>query len=220
LDQKEEPPFDKFGIGGYGLRVAWIYALALGYALGSIPFGLILTRLTGAGDLRAIGSGNIGATNVLRTGRKGLAAATLLLDLAKGFLAVFIAWRLWPDAPSPAPASLAALGAVLGHCFPVWLGFKGGKGVATLAGVAFGLAWPIGLAYAATWLGLLAVTRISSVSGMSAAVAAPLVALATGHAALAPVLAVLALLVVWLHRANIARLRAGTEPRVGSTKDA
>jgi glycerol-3-phosphate acyltransferase PlsY len=203
-----------------GWTVDWIYALALGYALGSIPFGLILTRLTGAGDLRAIGSGNIGATNVLRTGRKGLAAATLLLDLGKGFVAVFLAWRLWPELPSPPPASLAALGAVLGHCFPVWLGFKGGKGVATLAGVAFGLAWTIGLAYALTWLGLLAVTRISSVSGMSAAIVAPLAAVATGHGALAPVLVALAALVIWLHRANIARLRAGTEPRVGSKKGA
>jgi glycerol-3-phosphate acyltransferase PlsY len=191
----------------------WIYALVTGYLLGSIPFGLILTRLTGAGDLRAIGSGNIGATNVLRTGRKGLAAATLLLDMAKGLLAVLIAWRFWP-----AGAGLAALGAVLGHCFPVWLGFKGGKGVATMMGVALGLAWPIGLAYAVTWLGMLAVTRISSLGGMSAAVVAPLAALATGHADLAPVLAALAVLVLFLHRANIARLRAGTEPRVGGSK--
>jgi acyl phosphate:glycerol-3-phosphate acyltransferase len=181
-------------------RVEWTYALLLGYALGSVPFGLVLTRLTGAGDLRAIGSGNIGATNVLRTGRKGLAAATLLLDMAKGLAAVLIAWRLWPEA-----AGFAALGAVLGHCFPVWLKFRGGKGVATLMGVALGLAWPIGLAYAVTWLGMLAITRVSSLSGMSAAVVAPLAA----------VLAALAVLVLWLHRANIARLRAGTEPKVG-----
>src|SRR5262249_14379308 len=134
----------------------WVLALLLGYALGSIPFGLILTRVTGAGDLRAIGSGNIGATNVLRTGRKGLAAATLLLDLGKGLLAVLLAWRFWPEAASPPPAVLAALGAVVGHCFPVWLGFKGGKGAATLMGVSLGLAWPIALAYALTWLGMLA----------------------------------------------------------------
>src|ERR1700712_3338347 len=127
----------------------WVLSLLLGYALGSIPFGLILTRLTGAGDLRTIGSGNIGATNVLRTGRKGLAAATLLLDMAKGFLAVALAWHLWPGVAAPPPASLAALGAVLGHCFPIWLGFRGGKGVATMMGVALGLAWPIGAAYAA-----------------------------------------------------------------------
>lgn len=188
----------------------WIAALVLGYALGSIPFGLILTRLFQAGDLRAIGSGNIGATNVLRTGRKGLAAATLLLDLGKGLVAVLAAHALLPGAES-----LAAAGAILGHCFPVWLKFKGGKGVATLMGVALGLAWPIGLAYAVTWLGLLAITRISSLAGMSAAVVAPIAALVTGYGEYAPVLAVLALLVLWLHRANIARLRAGTEPRVG-----
>ena len=135
----------------------WLYALLLGYLLGSIPFGILLTRLTGAGDLRAIGSGNIGATNVLRTGRKGLAAATLLLDLGKGLAAVLIAYRLFPGFPD-----LAALGAVIGHCFPVWLKFRGGKGVATLMGVSLGLAWPIGLAYAVVWLGMLAIVRISS----------------------------------------------------------
>jgi glycerol-3-phosphate acyltransferase PlsY len=191
----------------------WVLALLLGYGLGSIPFGLILTRLTGAGDLRAIGSGNIGATNVLRTGRKGLAAATLLLDMAKGLLAVLLAWRLWPEG-----AGYAALGAVLGHCFPVWLRFRGGKGVATMMGVSLGLAWPIGLAYAVAWLGVLAVTRISSLGGMTAAVAAPVAALATGHAEFVLVLAALAVLVLFLHRANIARLRAGTEPRVGGSK--
>jgi glycerol-3-phosphate acyltransferase PlsY len=185
----------------------------LGYALGSIPFGLILTRLTGAGDLRAIGSGNIGATNVLRTGRKGLAAATLLLDAGKGLLAVLLAWRLWPEVPG-----FAALGAVLGHCFPVWLRFKGGKGVATMIGVSFGLAWPIGLAYVLVWAGVFAATRISSLGGMSAAVIAPVAALATGHPQFAPVLAALAVLVLWLHRANIARLRAGAEPKVGGGK--
>jgi len=193
----------------------WLIALCAGYALGSIPFGLILTRLGGSGDLRAIGSGNIGATNVLRTGRKGLAAATLLLDMGKGWLAVWLAWRLWPDA-----ASVAAAGALLGHCFPVWLQFRGGKGVATLMGVSLGLAWPIGLAYAITWIALLVVTRISSLAGMTAAVAAPIAALATGHAALAPVLAGLAAIVVVLHRENIERLRAGTEPRIGGGKPA
>lgn len=193
-----------------GWHMAWIIALLLGYALGSIPFGLILTRLFQAGDLRSIGSGNIGATNVLRTGRKGLAAATLLLDLGKGLVAVLAARTLFPGMES-----LAAAGAILGHCFPVWLRFKGGKGVATLMGVALGLAWPIGLAYAATWIGLLAATRISSLAGMTAAVVAPIAAIATGHGHYAPVLALLALLVLWLHRANIARLRTGTEPRVG-----
>lgn len=185
----------------------------MGYLLGSIPFGLLLTRLTGAGDLRAIGSGNIGATNVLRTGRKGLAAATLLLDLGKGFAAVWLA-RLMPG-------ELAALGgfaAVVGHCFPIWLKFRGGKGVATLMGVSLGLAWPIGLVYAAVWLGMLAMTRISSLGGMSAAVAAPFAALAFGHPEYATALAVLAALILWLHRANIGRLREGMEPRVGSKK--
>jgi glycerol-3-phosphate acyltransferase PlsY len=191
----------------------WIAAFLIGYALGAIPFGLILTRTFRAGDLRSIGSGNIGATNVLRTGRKGLAVATLLLDMGKGLLAVSLAWRFLPEA-----VSLAAVGAILGHCFPVWLRFKGGKGVATLMGVALGLAWPIGVAYAVTWLGLLAVTRISSLAGMSAAGVAPIAALLTGHGDLAPVLVLLAVLVLWLHRANIARLRAGTEPKVGSAK--
>lgn len=186
-------------------------ALALGYLLGSVPFGLILTKAFNAGDLRSIGSGNIGATNVLRTGNKGLAAATLLLDLAKGLLAVWLAWRWFPEF-----AGMAALGAVLGHCFPVWLKFKGGKGVATTMGVSLGLAWPLGLAYAATWLVMLAVTRISSLSGMTAALAVPVVAWATGNTELVPVLGAIALIVLMLHRANIARLRAGTEPKIGS----
>jgi acyl phosphate:glycerol-3-phosphate acyltransferase len=180
------------------------------YLLGSVPFGLLLTRLFGAGDLRAIGSGNIGATNVLRTGRKGLAAATLLLDLAKGAAAVMLA-----RAYLPGSEALAALAAVIGHCFPLWLRFNGGKGVATTMGVSLGLAWPIGLAYAVVWLGVLAATRISSLGGLSAVIAAPIAALLTGHGGYAPVLAALALLVLWLHRANIARLRAGTEPRIG-----
>jgi glycerol-3-phosphate acyltransferase PlsY len=189
----------------------WLFALGLAYLLGSIPFGLILTRLSGGGDLRAIGSGNIGATNVLRTGNKGLAAATLLLDLAKGFLAVWLAARWWPEFPG-----MGAIGAVVGHCFPVWLRFKGGKGVATTMGVALGLAWPVGLAYALVWLGMLAATRISSLAGMSAAVAAPVAALLTGRPQLAPVLAAIAVIVLTLHRENIARLRAGTEPKIGS----
>ncbi|PEQ11474.1 acyl-phosphate glycerol 3-phosphate acyltransferase [Novosphingobium sp. PC22D] len=188
----------------------WILGLLLGYLLGAIPFGLLITRLAGAGDLRAIGSGNIGATNVLRTGRKGLAAVTLLLDLAKGLAAVLLAARFLPGAE---PA--AAFGAFLGHCFPVWLGFRGGKGVATTAGVAFGLAWPVGLLYAFVWLILLGTTRVSSVAGMTAAVAAPVAALASGDRDAAAVLALIALVVLVQHRENIARLRAGTEPRIG-----
>jgi glycerol-3-phosphate acyltransferase PlsY len=191
----------------------WVFALLTGYALGSIPFGLLLSLAAGQGDIRRIGSGNIGATNVLRTGNKGLAAATLLLDLLKGFGAVVLAAHLWP-----AVAALAALGAVLGHCFPVWLKFKGGKGVATTAGVCFGLWWPIGLAYAAVWLGLLAITRISSASGMSAAVAAPVAAAVLSRFDLVPVLAAIALIVVLLHRANIGRLLRGEEPRIGRAK--
>lgn len=188
-------------------------AAALGYLLGSVPFGLLLTRLTGAGDLRAIGSGNIGATNVLRTGRKGLAAATLLLDLAKGFAAVWIGRWMAPEL-----APIAGAAAVIGHCFPVWLRFKGGKGVATLMGVSLGLAWAIGGVYAAVWLGMLALTRVSSLGGMSAAVAAPIAAWALGYPAFVPVLVGLAVLVLFLHRANIARLLAGTEPKVGAKK--
>ena len=195
------------------MAMNWLYALALGYALGSVPFGLLLTRAFGAGDLRSIGSGNIGATNVLRTGRKGLAAATLLLDALKGLAAVLLAYRLFPEV-----AGLAALGAILGHCFPVWLGFKGGKGVATMMGISLGLGWPIGATYAAVWLAVLGLTRISSLAGMSAAIAAPIAAWATGHAGLAPILAVIAALVLWLHRGNIARLQAGTEARLGDGK--
>lgn len=188
-----------------------LLAIAAAYLLGSIPFGLLLTRVTGAGDLRAIGSGNIGATNVLRTGRKGLAAATLLLDLLKGAAAVWLARAFLPGSEA-----LVALAAVVGHCFPVWLRFRGGKGVATTMGVALGLAWPIGLVYALVWLGLLATVRISSVGGMIAAISAPIAALVIGRADYALVLAIIAALVVVLHRANIARLLAGTEPRIGS----
>ncbi|QZP07308.1 glycerol-3-phosphate 1-O-acyltransferase PlsY [Caenibius sp. WL] len=188
----------------------WFAAFLIAYVLGSIPFGLLLTRLAGTEDLRSIGSGNIGATNVLRTGRKGLAAATLLLDLIKGLAAVWAAGYFFPGTEG-----LAALAAVIGHCFPVWLKFRGGKGVATTAGIAFGLGWPIGLAYALVWLGTLALTRISSLAGISAAVVLPLAASALGRIAIVPWLAAIAALVVFLHRANIARLRNGTEPRVG-----
>ena len=191
----------------------WLLAALLGYGLGSIPFGLILTRAAGLGDVRSIGSGNIGATNVLRTGNKKVAAATLLLDGLKGFVAVWLAWRLFPEVPG-----FAALGAVLGHCFPVWLGFKGGKGVATTAGVCFGLAWPIGVAYAVGWLATLAITRISSVAGMVAVIAAPVAAAVLDRMELVPVLAAITLIVVLLHRENIARLMKGEEPKVGTKR--
>ncbi|MEO6041588.1 MAG: glycerol-3-phosphate 1-O-acyltransferase PlsY [Croceibacterium sp.] len=188
----------------------WLIALLLGYLIGSIPFGLLLAHAAGEGDIRRIGSGNIGATNVLRTGNKALAAAVLALDVGKGFFVVWLAGRYWPEA-----AGFAALGAVLGHCFPAWLRFRGGKGVATAAGVCFGLGWPIGLAYAAVWLALLGITRRSSLAGMSAALAAPIAAAVLGRFELVPVLAAIAAIVIGLHRANIARLRAGTEPRIG-----
>ena len=196
-----------------GTEIVWIppaAALLIGYLLGSIPFGVILTRAFGAGDLRTIGSGNIGATNVLRTGRKGLAAATLLLDAAKGAAAVLIVERLFPG-----NAPLAAAGAFVGHCYPVWLGFRGGKGVATLMGIVLALHWPLGLVYAVVWLGMLALLRYSSLAGMVAAIAAPVAAAALDLFDLVPMLIALALLVIWKHRANIERLLGGTEPRIG-----
>lgn len=188
-----------------------IFALGLGYLLGSIPFGLILTRLFGAGDLRAIGSGSIGATNVLRTGRKDLAAATVLLDAGKGIVAVFIA-AAW----LPGFAGWAAVGAVIGHCFPIWLRFRGGKGFATAAGVCLALSWQVMLVCAAVWAAALALSRISSVSSLAAVIAAPLTAWLFGFHHLVPVMIAIAAIVVVQHRANIARLRAGTEPKVDS----
>jgi glycerol-3-phosphate acyltransferase PlsY len=189
-------------------------ALVLGYLLGSIPFGLLLTRIGGAGDLRAIGSGNIGATNVLRTGRKGLAAATLLLDVAKGAAAVWLARRINPDF-----ALLGGLGAFAGHCYPVWLRFRGGKGVATFLGIALALAWPVGLVYAGVWLAVLGLFRYSSVGGMAAAVSAPVAAALWSEFEMAILFLAFALIVLWKHRANIERLLSGDEPRVGQKTD-
>jgi len=185
-------------------------AALLGYLLGSIPFGLLLTKLGGAGDIRDIGSGNIGATNVLRTGRKGLAALTLLLDLLKGLAAVLIARQLFPGYEV-----FAAVSAFFGHLYPVWLGFKGGKGVATYAGILFGLNWPLGLIYGAVWIGMLLLTRISSLSGLIAAAAAPLAAVFFGSVTIVIPLVACSLIVFWKHRENIQRLMAGTEPRIG-----
>lgn len=198
-----------------------IYLLiAAAYLLGSIPFGVVLTRMFGAGDLRRIGSGNIGATNVLRTGRKELAVATLLLDGAKGAVAVLLARHVLPELGQDG-AMIAGAAAMIGHCYPVWLRFRGGKGIATLLGVALALAWPIGLVFAAVWLGTVLLARISSLGGMAGAVAAPVAALAFGYPTYAVGLAGLAVIVLWRHRENIARLRAGTEPRVGAgRKDA
>lgn len=193
-------------------------ALALGYLLGSIPFGVLLTRLAGAGDLRTIGSGNIGATNVLRTGRKELAAATLILDGAKGAVAVFLARHFVPELGQDG-AMIAGAAAMIGHCYPVWLKFRGGKGVATLLGLSLALAWPIGVVFAVVWLAAALLSRISSLGGMVGAVSSPVAALALGYPVYATGLAGLAVIVLWRHRENIVRLRAGTEPRIGAKKD-
>lgn len=192
------------------MNSATIIALAVGYLLGSIPFGLLLTRFAGKGDIREIGSGNIGATNVLRTGSKGLAAATLLLDAAKGAAAVLLAQRFWPEA-----VNFAAAGALVGHLYPVWLRFKGGKGVATMLGILAPLFWQAALVYAVLWVGLLLLLRISSVAGMTAAASAPVTAAVLDQQPLLPMLFGFALLVIWKHRENIRRLIKGEEPRVG-----
>jgi acyl phosphate:glycerol-3-phosphate acyltransferase len=185
-------------------------AALLGYALGSIPFGLILTRLGGGGDIRAVGSGNIGATNVLRTGKKWLAALTLVLDLLKGTAAVLLARHFFPGTEI-----IAAAAAFFGHLYPVWLGFKGGKGVATYAGILFGLFWPLGLGYGVAWISVLLVTRISSLGGLVAAAAAPVLAWGAAKPEWVTVLVACSLIVFWKHRDNIRRLIAGTEPKIG-----
>ena len=188
-----------------------LFGLALGYLFGSIPFGVLLTRWGGKGDLRKVGSGNIGATNVLRTGSKGLAALTLVLDCLKAVVAILVARMLWGQQAD----IFTAAGAMLGHLYPVWLGFKGGKGVATMLGVLIAL-FPLAAAiYAAVWLLLFLTTRISSVAGLGAAVSAPISELILGTRDYFPLLLGFALLVLWKHRENIARLRAGTEPKFG-----
>jgi acyl phosphate:glycerol-3-phosphate acyltransferase len=189
-------------------------ALILGYLLGSIPFGLLLTRLGGTEDLRTVGSGNIGATNVLRTGRKGLAAATLICDALKGTLAVVVAGYL--DGPNA--AMLAGLGAFLGHLFPVWLKFKGGKGVAVYIGVLIGLFWPAAVVFCLIWLSTAFTSRYSSLSALVAGFVTPIFLWWFGHPALASLFAVLSLLLFYSHRENITRLQAGTEGRIGEKK--
>ena len=186
-------------------------ALLIGYLLGSIPFGLVLTRLAGTPDLRSIGSGNIGATNVLRTGRKGLAAATLLLDALKGTAAVIIAGYLGGSNA----AMLAGLGAFLGHIFPVWLKFKGGKGVAVYIGILIGLLWPAAVAFCVIWLVLAFALRYSSLSALTASVITPLLLWYFGQAALAALFGLMTLLLIYSHRENIKRLLAGTEGKIG-----
>ena len=187
-----------------------LLALALGYLLGSIPFGLVLTWAAGKGDVRNIGSGNIGATNVLRTGSKVLAALTLVLDCLKATAAILIAQRFIGQETGPA----AAAGALIGHLYPAWLKFRGGKGVATLLGILIALLPIAAIVYAATWIIVLLTLRISSVAGMTAAVSAPITAAVTHDAALFPMLLGFAVLVLWKHRENILRLRKGTEPRI------
>jgi glycerol-3-phosphate acyltransferase PlsY len=194
--------------------IAPALSLLIGYLLGAIPFGVLLTRWFGAGDLRQIGSGNIGATNVLRTGRKGLAAATLVLDALKGVAAVLIGGALVPGGEL-----LGAVGAFYGHLFPIWLRFQGGKGVATLLGICFALDWRIGAIYVVFWLGGMALTRISSVGGLVAAVSAPVAAILFNNVAMAVMLTALAISVLWKHSDNISRLAAGTEPRIGQKSE-
>lgn len=193
---------------------ALILTAVLGYLLGSIPFGVVVTKVMGLGDLRQIGSGNIGATNVLRTGNKPAALATLLFDGGKGAVAVLLA-RAWAGEDA---AQLAALAAFLGHLFPVWLKFKGGKGVATFLGTLLALAFPVGLAACATWLVTALVSRISSLSALVASATAFIWAALLGHGSMVILIVTLATLVFWRHLPNIERLKAGTEPRIGGKK--
>ena len=188
--------------------VLWI---VIGYLIGSIPFGIVITRALGLGDLRSIGSGNIGATNVLRTGHKGAALATLLLDSGKGAIAVLLARHFGGETAG----IVAGAAAFLGHCFPVWLGFRGGKGVATFLGTLIAMHWPVGLAGCAIWLAVAAVSRISSLSALVAAAASPVVALVLGRGEVALAALFMAALIFQRHHANIARLMRGTEPRIG-----
>ncbi len=203
-------------IGKMPLPLAYLLCALLAYLLGSIPFGLVLTRLAGYGDIRRIGSGNIGATNVLRTGSKGLAALTLLLDAGKGAAAVLIAQRFGPEM-----AAIAAIASFLGHLFPVWLRFKGGKGVATSGGILLAYAWPVGLASAATWLVIAALTRYSSLSALAASALAPIYAwLITGDLGVTLVVLLLALIIILRHHANIRRLLKGEESKIRLSKSA
>lgn len=191
----------------------FVLAALLGFALGSIPFGLILTRAAGLGDVRQIGSGSIGATNVLRTGNKGLAAATVLLDAGKAAVPVLVAGQIWPGTEGA-----AGVAAVAGHCFTPWLGFRGGKGFASAAGALLALAWPAMLACAGVWAATLYLSRISSVASMTTVVAAPAVAWGLGYPQVIPALLTIAVIVLVQHRANIGRLLRGEEPKIGSSK--
>ena len=193
-----------------------LYAAVFAYLCGSVPFGLLLTRAAGLGDIRNIGSGNIGATNVLRTGNRWLAAATLVLDAAKAALPILVARYYWGENA----AMLAAIFAFLGHCFPVWLNFKGGKGVAVMIGSLLALSWPVGLIFCAVWLVIAFAQKMSSLAALTAATTAPIFAFVVVSEWLAGAVAVMALLLFFQHRANIARLMAGTEPKIGAEKTA
>ncbi|MEC9342579.1 MAG: glycerol-3-phosphate 1-O-acyltransferase PlsY [Pseudomonadota bacterium] len=194
--------------GGYPVLLA---ALAGGYLLGSIPFGLLLTRIAGLGDLRTIGSGNIGATNVLRTGNRALAATTLLLDATKGTIAVLLAGLVAPEA-----GLVAGFGAFAGHCFPLWLRFRGGKGVATFLGILAAVAWPAALAFAVIWLTVAGLTRYSSLSALVAMTAVPVISWWWTGSGAALLFLLMALLSFYRHRENVSRLLAGTESRIGA----
>ncbi|WP_332691347.1 glycerol-3-phosphate 1-O-acyltransferase PlsY [Devosia sp.] len=193
-----------------------LYAAVLGYLCGSVPFGLLLTRAAGLGDIRSIGSGNIGATNVLRTGNRWLAAATLVLDAAKAALPVLFARYYWGEDA----AMVAAIFAFLGHCFPAWLGFKGGKGVAVMIGSLLALSWPVGLIFCAVWLFIAFAQKLSSLAALTAAATAPIFAFVIVNEWLAGAVAAMALLLFFQHRENIGRLMAGNEPKIGSEKKA
>jgi glycerol-3-phosphate acyltransferase PlsY len=193
-----------------------IIALVVGYLFGSIPFGLLLTRLAGSGDIRSVGSGNIGATNVLRTGRKGLAAGTLIGDMLKGTVAVLLMYRL----AGTNAGLLAGLAAVLGHVFPVWLGFKGGKGVATYIGVLIGVSWIVALMFGVIWAAVAALTRYSSLAGLIASGLTPVLLYLGVGSKSALLFAVLTVIVWFMHSGNIQRLLAGTEPKIGQSKAA
>ncbi len=196
--------------------IYFFYAALLGYLCGSVPFGLLLTRAAGLGDVRSIGSGSIGATNVLRTGNRWLAAATLILDAAKAALPVLFARYFWGEQA----AMVCAIFAFLGHCFPLWLNFKGGKGVAVMIGSLLALSWPVGLIFCAVWLVIAFARRISSLSALTAAATAPIFAYVVVGEWLAAAAAVMAILLFYQHRANIVRLLNDTEPRIGSEKKA
>lgn len=204
------------------LPLYFIIAAVGGYLFGSVPFGLVITKAAGLGDIRTIGSGNIGATNVLRTGRKDLALATLLLDAGKAGIALILArWIASSTDYAVEIGLIAGAAAFIGHCFPVWLGFKGGKGVATFFGVLFAGIWPIGFIAGVTWLAIATIFRYSSLAALCAAAVAPLAALVAQFSWSEVIFTfVLAILIFWRHTANIARLRAGTEPRIGDKKDA